>query len=142
MLLASIGIEMKGGNRMEVFATYLLSIENDDNRKRTLEVLTWVHETFPNLEPRFAWNQPMFTDHGTFIVGFSVAKHHLAIAPEGAGIRHFSEKIVAAGYTHGAKFMRIKWESPVNYVLLEEIIRFNMEEKKDCISFWRKNDSC
>ncbi|MBI9094610.1 MAG: iron chaperone [Sphaerochaeta sp.] len=126
---------------MEVFAAYLEAIENDDNRKRTSEVISWVHQIFPSLEPRFAWNQPMFTDHGTFIIGFSVAKAHLAIAPEGKGIRHFSENIVGSGYTHGAQFMRIQWELPVNYVLLEEIIRFNMEEKTDCTTFWRKKDS-
>ena len=127
---------------MEVFAEYLATIENDGNRKRTIEVFSWVKEAFPSLEPRFAWNQPMFTDHGTFIIGFSVAKPHLALAPEGAGIRHFSEKIVAAGYSHGAKFMRIRWELPVNYTLLEQIIRYNMEEKKECATFWRKNDAC
>lgn len=54
----------------------------------------------PNLIPKIAWNQPMFTDHDTFIIGFSVAKHHLAVAPEKAGIIHFSDEIVQAGYDH------------------------------------------
>jgi uncharacterized protein YdhG (YjbR/CyaY superfamily) len=31
----------------------------------------------------------MFTDHGIFIIGFSVAKHHLAVSPESTGINHF-----------------------------------------------------
>ncbi|MCQ4950818.1 hypothetical protein NE646_14380, partial [Bittarella massiliensis] len=42
---------------------------------------------FPDLTPKIAWNQPMFTDHGTFIIGFSAAKAHLAVAPERAGIQ-------------------------------------------------------
>ncbi|MDT4761351.1 iron chaperone [Sphaerochaeta sp. PS] len=127
---------------MEEFATFLEAIEDPEHRRRSVEVLTWVQKTFPTLVPRFAWGQPMFTDHGTFIIGFSVAKPHLALAPEGGGIRHFSEAILKAGYTHGAKFMRIKWEQPVNYGLLEEIIRFNLEEKKACTTFWRQNDFC
>ena len=123
---------------MEVFEAFLEAIRNDADRRRTREVLVWVHETFPTLVPRLAWNQPMFTDHGTFIIGFNVAKGHLSVAPEGTGIRHFSERIVGAGYTHGAMYMRIKWELPVNYPLLEEIIRFNIREKKECTTFWRK----
>lgn len=35
----------------------------------------------------------MFTDHCTFIIGFSIAKHHLAVAPEIAGINRFSDEI-------------------------------------------------
>ena len=42
----------------------------------------------------------MFTDHDTFIIGFSVAKHHLAVAPEQAGIHHFVDEIEQAGYDH------------------------------------------
>lgn len=79
---------------MEVFAGYLANIDNPQHRARTEEVLAWVTRKFPNLMPKIAWNQPMFTDHGTFIIGFSVAKHHLAVAPERAGIIHFSDEIV------------------------------------------------
>ena len=35
----------------------------------------------------------MFTDHGTFIIGFSIAKHHLAVAPERVVIQHFLMKL-------------------------------------------------
>ncbi len=50
--------------------------------------------------PKIAWNQPMFMDHDTFIIGFSIAKQHLAVAPEKAGIDYFSDEIVKAGYGH------------------------------------------
>lgn len=69
----------------------------------------------------------MFTDYGTFSIGFSVAKGHLILSPEGSDIRRFSENTIAAGYTHRAKLMQIK-EKPVDYVLLDEMIRFNVEE--------------
>lgn len=59
---------------MEVFADYLARIDNQEHRERTEEVLAWVAKKYPNLKPVIKWNQPMFTDHGTFIIGFSVSK--------------------------------------------------------------------
>lgn len=123
---------------MEVFAEYLANIDNPQHRERTEEVLAWVATEFSNLEPKIAWNQPMFTDHGTFIIGFSVAKNHLAVAPESAGVNHFSDEIVQAGYDHGKNLIRIKWDSPVNFSLLKKIIDFNILDKADCSTFWRK----
>ncbi|HEO8419252.1 iron chaperone [Niallia sp. FSL W8-0635] len=123
---------------MEVFAEYLAGIDNPEHRARTEEVLGWVTKKFPNLVPKIAWNQPMFTDHGTYIIGFSVAKHHLAVAPERAGIIQFSDEIVQAGYDYTKQLVRIKWESPVDYFLLEKIIDFNITDKADCMTFWRK----
>ncbi|KRF07206.1 iron chaperone [Paenibacillus sp. Soil766] len=123
---------------MEVFAEFLGRIDNPQHRDRTEEVLTWVAEKFPNLEPKIAWNQPMFTDHGTFIIGFSVAKPHLAIAPEKVGILRFADDIVQAGYDHTKELVRIKWSSPVDYSLLEKMIEFNVADKADCSTFWRK----
>ncbi|MHB1453828.1 MAG: iron chaperone [Saccharofermentanales bacterium] len=123
---------------MEEFDEFLARIENVQNRTRTDEVLSWVSATFPDLVPKIAWNQPMFTDHGTFIIAFSVAKQHLAVAPEKAGINHFAEDIVQAGYDHGSDLMRIRWDKPVDYTLLEKMIRFNIADKAGCSTFWRK----
>lgn len=123
---------------MEVFAEYLAGIDNPQNRARTEEVLNWVAKKYPNLKQRIAWNQPMFTDHGTYIIGFSVAQHHLAIGPERAGIIRFSDEIIKAGYDHGKMLMRIPFERQVDYSLLERIIDFNIADKADCSSFWRK----
>ena len=123
---------------MEIFAEYLAHIDNMQHRNRTEEVLAWVAEKFPNLMPKIAWNQPMFTDHGTFIIGFSVSKHHLAVSPEKAGIDHFSNEIVQAGYDHTKQLVRIKWDSQVHFPLLEKMIEFNISDKADCPTFWRK----
>ena len=95
---------------MQEFADYLAKIENPRHRERTAALLAWVAEEYPELEPRIAWNQPMFTHHGTFIIGFSVAGKHLAIAPEKAGIQHFSRDILQSGYDHSQQLIRI----PVN----------------------------
>lgn len=123
---------------MEIFTEFLGKIDNPEHRSRTKEVLLWITQKFPDLKPRIAWNQPMFTDHGTFIIGFSTAKHHLAVAPEKAGINHFSEEIKKSGYDHSKELIRIKWDSPVDFSLLEKIIAFNILDKADCNTFWRK----
>ncbi|MFC0186917.1 iron chaperone [Fictibacillus aquaticus] len=123
---------------MEVFKEFLAKIDDPQHRERTEEVLGWVAGKFPDLEPKIAWNQPMFTDHGTFIIGFSTAKQHLAVAPESAGIQHFSDEIVKAGYDHTKQLVRFPWNKPVDFSLLERIIEFNISEKADCTTFWRK----
>jgi len=123
---------------MDIFAEYLTQIDNPEQRARTEEVLEWVTKRFSNLVPKFAWNQPMFTDHGTFIIGFSVAKNHLAVAPERVGIIHFSDEIVKAGYDHTKQLLRIQWNKPVDFSLLEKMIEYNILDKADCSSFWRQ----
>ena len=123
---------------MEIFQAYLAAIKNEAHRCRMGEVLTWVQETFPTLKPKMAWNQPMFTYHGTFIIGFSAAKGHLSVAPEAQGLAPFSEDIRASGYSQGRNLFRIPWDVPVNFPLLERIIRFNIEDKSDCATFWRR----
>ena len=60
---------------------HLETITNDDNRARMVDVLVSVGLTYPELELRIAWNQPMFTHHGTYIIGFSAASKHMAMAP-------------------------------------------------------------
>ena len=123
---------------MEVFADYLAHMDHPQHRARMEEVIDWVAKHFPNLSPKIAWNQPMFTDHGTFIISFSAAKHHMAVAPERAGIIRFSDEIVQAGYEHSSELVRIPWDDPMDFPLLERIIAFNISDKADCTTFWRK----
>ena len=122
---------------MDVFTDYLAAISDACHRKKMQEVLDWVRTAFPSLAPRMGWNQPMFTDHGTFIIGFSVSKQHFAVSPEKKGIMEFSKKIEQAGYSHGTHIFRIRWDDPIHYGLLEEMIRFNRKDKKGCTTFWR-----
>lgn len=123
---------------MDVFAEYLTRIDNTQQRLRMEEVLRWVANKFPNLTPKIAWNQPMFTDHGTFIIGFSIAKNHMAVAPEKEVINRFSDEIIQAGYNHSKELVRISWDSPVDFSLLEKIIEFNILDKAEHSTFWRK----
>lgn len=122
---------------MEVFDGFLMKIDNPSHRERTKEVLTWVGNRFPSLVPVIKWNQPMFTNHGTYIIGFSVAKHHLAVAPEIAGINHFSDEIVQAGYEHTKGLIRFPWSKSIDFSLLEKMIEYNILDKENCTTFWR-----
>lgn len=123
---------------METFAEFIARIDNPEHQARTEEVLNWVTEKFPNLKQKIAWNQPMFTDHETFIIGFSVSKQHLAVAPEKAGIIRFSEEITQAGYDHTKELVRMKWKQEIDFSLLERMIEFNIKDKAECSTFWRK----
>jgi uncharacterized protein YdhG (YjbR/CyaY superfamily) len=126
---------------MEIFAEWLAHIDNPQQRARMQEVLSWVMATFPQLVPRTAWNQPMFTDHGTFIIGFSIAKNNMAVAPEIVAINRFSAEIAAAGYDHTLGLLRIRWDLPVDYALLERVIAFNILDKAGCTTYWRKPEA-
>lgn len=123
---------------MEVYEKYLAGIDNPDHQHRTKEVLEWVSCEFPNLEPQIKWNTPMFTNHDTYIIGFSTAKQHMSISPEDAGIAHFTDDIAQAGYSATKGLFRIRWNQPVNYELLKKMIEFNIQDKAEYTSFWRQ----
>jgi len=122
---------------MDVFNDFLATMDHPEQRARMGAVLAWVQHSFPQLAPKIAWKQPMFTDHGTFIIGFSVARHHMAVAPESAALRHVGEAISLAGYASSANLIRLPWSAPVDFPLLENLIAFNIRDKADCASFWR-----
>jgi hypothetical protein len=120
------------------FQPFLEKMTDPAQRQRMEDILNWVHTTYPELEPRLAWNQPMFTHHGTFILGFSVAKAHIAVAPEAVVVARFAKDIDAAGYSPTDMLFRIPWKSDVNYGLLSQLIAFNLTDKANITSFWRK----
>lgn len=123
---------------MGVFKNYIDSIASKNKKSRMVEILTWVKETFPNLEGVIKWNQPMFTDHDTFIIAFSMAKNHISFSPEEYAITVFLEEIEKAGYEHTKGIVRIKWTDDIDYALLQRLIQFNIEEKRNCRTFFRK----
>lgn len=127
-----------GGNKMVVFKKYLLGIDSPDHRERVEEILRWVTNAFPNLEPQIKWSTPMFSDKGTFIIGFSTAKNHISVSPEQVGITHFSGDIAQAGYSATKGLFRIQWNEPIHYELLEKMIAFNIQDKAGYTNFWRK----
>ncbi|MDR7855203.1 DUF1801 domain-containing protein [Tissierella sp.] len=123
---------------MKDFQTFLDNIDDLDKRERMEGILNYIKNQFPQLKEELKWNQPMFTDHGTFIIGFSIAKGHIAVAPEAVVIRLFEKEIEEAGYSHTQELFRIKWTDKVDFDLLSKIIAHNIEDKKDVTSFWRR----
>lgn len=123
---------------MDIFNEFLNKIENDENREKLVKLLQWIQHTFPNLKAEYKWNQPMFTNNGTFIIAFSVAKNHVSIAPEKVALDHFTDEITKAGYDYSNQIFRMKWKQEFNYDLIGRIIQFNIDDKKDSKTFWRK----
>ncbi|WP_089610738.1 iron chaperone [Dehalobacterium formicoaceticum] len=122
---------------MKDFQIFLDSIGESDKRERMESILNNIKDKFPQLNEEIKWNQPMFSDHGTFIIGFSVAKGHIAVAPEAVVISLFEKEIEEAGYTHTQELFRIKWADNVDFELLYKMVAYNIEDKKDMTNFWR-----
>ncbi len=119
---------------------FLATIPDDDNRERMVDVLVWVGLTYPVLKLRIAWNQPMFTHHGTYIIGFSAASKHMAVAPERATMIRFEPIMRERGTDFGKMFARQPWNKPFDYELLDAFIQHQLAEKQDITSFWRPKD--
>ncbi|MBN2880255.1 MAG: iron chaperone [Clostridia bacterium] len=120
------------------FIEYIQKIEDIENRAKMEELLAWVSDQFPQLGTKIAWNQPMFTDHGTFIIGFSSYKKHIAVAPEKAAMDIFVDEIEKSGLSRTTQLIQMPWNKPIDYELLKRIIEFNIADKQECATFWRK----
>lgn len=126
---------------METLAEYVATIPDAQHRTKFLTLCQWVSETFPELQLRFGWRQPMFTHHGTFILGLKQTKKYITISPEVAAMKQFTAQLDAIGYAHTDNTFRIGWQEIVDYELLKAIIQFNMEDKANCTTFWRAKPS-
>lgn len=65
---------------MDVLETYLASIEDPVKQEKLRALFAAITKKFPDLVPVIKWNQPMFTAHETFIIGFSVSKPHFSVS--------------------------------------------------------------
>lgn len=126
--------------QMETLDDFLETIDIEAHREKLKNVIQTILENYPELTMEIKWNQPMllYKDNGSFILGFSKAKPHFAIAPEKYTLDTFADDIKAAGYQMTKMFLKIKWTDEVNYDLLYRIIDFNIKDKKDSSSFWRR----
>ncbi|MDO4927600.1 MAG: DUF1801 domain-containing protein [Corynebacterium sp.] len=115
---------------------YLNAIDDVEHRSQLAQVLGWVDATYPELLCEIKWNQPMFSHHGTFIIGFSSASKHFSVAPE--FLDEVIDVVEAAGLTHGKKLFRIEYDKPVPYEVLRHVIEHNLEVKADVTTYWRK----
>jgi hypothetical protein len=102
------------------------------------DFINWLTTDFPELKPEYKWNQPMFTHHGTFIIGFSVATKHFTVAPEMRTFEHFLPQIKALKLKHGKKTFQLQFGKDIPYDLLRAIIAHTLEDKQTVTSFWDK----
>lgn len=125
---------------METLEEFLETIEKQEHRDKLATVIDTILNQYPELTMEIKWNQPMllYKENGTFILGFSKAKPHFAVAPEKYTLDTFAKDIEKAGYQMTKMFMKIKWTDEVNYKLLYDMIDFNIHDKNDSRFFWRQ----
>jgi len=122
---------------MYEFDAFLNTINDQKQKEKLNTLLHWIDEQFPNLSRVVKWNQPMYTDHGTFILGFSVSKNHISVTPEKAGMEHFHDKIAQKGFVQSMMLFQIQNNQDIPFDLLKEMIEYNLAEKAETTSFWR-----
>lgn len=97
MLLSSLSmIEMK--KRKPHAPIFLSNFKNPILKFKLEPIFEQIQKEFQNVTVELKWNQPMFIMNGTFIIGFSVAKNHISIAPEAVTMAIFTNDIKAANY--------------------------------------------
>lgn len=97
MLLSSFSmIKMK--KRKPHAPIFLSNFKNPILKFKLEPIFEQIQKEFQNLTVELKWNQPMFIMNGTFIIGFSVAKNHISIAPEAVTMAIFTNDIKAANY--------------------------------------------
>ena len=111
-----------------------------DHSFQLRDILVLSRLTYPELELRIAWNQPMFTHHGTYIIGFSAASKHMTVAPERTTMIRFEQVMRERGTDFGTMLTHQPWTKPFDYELLDAFIQHQLEEKQDITSFWRPKE--
>ncbi|QWB99405.1 DUF1801 domain-containing protein [Mycoplasmatota bacterium] len=118
---------------------FINQIDKKDHQDKFRKLIDWINLNYPQLESHIKWNQPMFTDHGTYIIGFSVSKKHIAMSPEQKTLHVFKSAIEKAGYDYGKMIIRIPWTEKIDFSLIKQLIDYNIEDKKDIHTFWRQD---
>lgn len=121
----------------DAFHQFLSKMSLVTQRNQLQSILEWIAQTFPTLKQEIKWNQPMFIQDKTFIIGFSVSKNHIAVAPEAIVMERFFDRLQVAGYSPSSHLFRIRWEQDIPYDILRDIIEFNTKEKANYSTFWR-----
>ena len=84
-----------------------------------------------------ARSQPMFTHHGTYIIGLSAAPKHMALTPERATMIHFEPIFHERDTDFGKRFARQPLNNPFDYELLDAFIQDQLAGKQVITSLWR-----
>lgn len=115
---------------------YLDSIEKPENAASLRALLDWIQTQYPQFELRIAWNQPMFTDHGTFIIGFSAATKDLAVSVELPIFERYLPQIKELGYRATKRQFHVVWGTEIDQTFLKAMINDSIAFKKNMTTFW------
>lgn len=116
---------------------WIRRIDNDIQRKRMIEIISYIEKNFKNLRLEIKWNQPMFILDKTFIIGFSCAKNHISMSPEKETICYFENELKEVGYDYSLCLIKIKNNEEINFDFIKKIIDFNIREKTGFDKFFR-----
>ncbi|HHU07961.1 MAG TPA: iron chaperone [Clostridiaceae bacterium] len=112
------------------------SIDTAEKQEKMRQVFDWIEKNYPQFDLRVGWNTPMFTDHGTYIVGFSTTKNHFSAGFESKIMEQFQDELRKREISHGKMIVRFPWSEEVDYDLLARMIDYTIDVKKDVQSFW------
>ena len=72
----------------------------------------------------------MFTYHGTYIIGFSAASKHMAMAPERATMIRYEPVVRLRGTDFGTMLARQPWNKSFDYELLDAFIQHRSQKSR------------
>lgn len=117
---------------------FLEGIKNSVMKERMVSIIEHIKQSFPSLELHIKWNQPMFLDHGVFIIGFSVAKKHISVAIEKYALDLFQNTIQESGYEFTSMLFKIPEQQELHLELLNKMVRFKINDRINDTAFWKK----
>lgn len=88
-------------------------------------VRTVIREAAPEAQEKISWAMPTFAQFGN-LVHFAAHKNHLGFYPGANGIEAFKDKMLGYIWSKGA--VQFPYNSPVPYDLIQEIVRFRVQE--------------
>ena len=84
-------------------------------------------EAHPTLELVIAWNHPMLSVDGKYVLGLSVAKHHVLLNPFSADlIATFADRL--AGYTTNKKTFAVPLDWTIDRALVLDLVETRLGE--------------
>ncbi len=114
-------------------------IKNDFQRERIIEINNFIQKNFNNIKTEIKWNQLFYllSKNGTFILAISISKNHISFAPENVAIKKFENEFKRNNYVYTKNIFKVDNNKNIDFELVKRIIKFNINDKKDLLSFWR-----
>lgn len=116
---------------------YFDQVTDVEARKRVKDLYQQLVNLDPELYILYAWNNPMIKYKESFNCGITVAKAHFTLAFDSVALEFFRERIIDAGYGLNLKTFKIKYNQEIDFALLEDMVLFSMELRKDAKGFWK-----